>query len=662
MTSLYIGLITFLHFLAGVPPVSEVDAEMKGIYNATVYGISGNGKDMSEKINHAFSLPQVKELVFDRQGETIVVNNLVNIPAGKIIRFYNQTKISGTGVLKGGSVAADKNAWIFDRQLTVLLDDTSQFSVKWYGAKGDGITDDSEPIRTTFEMARQKKGGNILFPAGTYIVSRQANPPYRIIGVFSGTKVRGEGMYTTSVKLSPADIGNFRRVFSLGDRNGDVENVEISHLGIDMSNTFMSYPPPPSFGKDAQSAGIFCYSDPYVVRNAYFHDLFIHDVTGDALGVSKNSRNITVERIYQRDYLRQGIAIGGNGGVDSITVKHIYDLPFESGMVRGGSSVHVEPAATVKNISFQNCRIMNLSAGGINGLWIDSVTTTVDLGNACNNVQNFLITRSVLNGRLQVSPKGPGTIKGNVFNKGLYFVSVGKGGFRPMKDIYVINNTVKDTIGKANLKIGQVGGVNVINNTVESNINGIEFANAGYGKIIGNKIKLRTKGSSGVYVYCTIAPRYGEGLYAIDSNVVSDADKAIKIGRVSCVLGNNNITVSGKRIVADDSVAKLFPDEEKRKNMLWLSKMPQWGVWRKGDIINITTAAEQYEMICKKDGALHAGNWNAAGSYQLNDFAKAANNDIYKAVAASGQVQDPVTDNGKYWIKVTSEEARFERK
>ncbi|MBX2920572.1 MAG: hypothetical protein KF746_00170 [Chitinophagaceae bacterium] len=665
MPLLYISLISFLHFFFRSEHITNTDIPATGIYDASLCGITGNGAEMSGKISQIFSYSNVKELVFAQPGANIVVNGVVNIPAGKIIRFENNTRIVGSGVIHGGIVRADKHAWIFDQRLTVLPEDTAaQFSVKWYGAKGDGTTDDSEALRATFEMARQKKGGNILFPAGTYIVSRQQKPPYKIISVYSNTKVKGEGMYTTTVKLSPGDISNFRRVFTLGNNSEDVINVEIAHLAIDMSNPFKTYPPPASFGRDAQSAGIFCYGDPYVVRNAYFHDLFIHDVSGDIIGVSKNSKNITVERIYQRDYLRQGISIGGNGGVDSITVKYIYDLPFENGVVKGGNSIHTEPAATVKNIIYSNCNISDFSASGIDGLLIDSITTTSPIDNKCNNVKGFLITRSVLNGRLQVAPAGKGKIENNMLNRGVYVTSVGKmKGFRNLEEVYISYNTIKSgNVNAAAVKITQVGGVNVINNAVESNVNAIEFTNAGNGKIVSNQIQLVDKKFMGIYVYSTIPARYGEGMYVIDSNIVANTGNPIKALNVSCIVGRQNTTPAGEHIIVSAASAKLFPFENKGANILWLDRMPQWGLWQKGDIIHIANPGEQYDMICTQGGALHAGKWDGTGLYRLNDYVKASDNHIYKAIAAGGQVQDPVTDHGTYWAKVASEEARFERK
>ena len=57
-------------------------------------------------------------------------------------------------------------------------------NVKNFGAKGDGVTDDSNSIVTAIEQS--EKGSTIYFPAGTYLVSRGFN-------LLDYTTVKGEG-------------------------------------------------------------------------------------------------------------------------------------------------------------------------------------------------------------------------------------------------------------------------------------------------------------------------------------------------------------------------------------------------------------------------------------------------------------------------------------
>ncbi|MBX3242590.1 MAG: hypothetical protein KIT80_05570 [Chitinophagaceae bacterium] len=526
-------VVQLLGFLYSGAPENSIRKE-PGI---TVY-IPYGSMDMSEQIAGIFKSENVKTIVF--RG-SIVIDKVVNVPTNRVLRFEAGSSITGSGTVNGGIIEADYHQQIFDTALTVNPQEKdSVFSVKWYGAKGDGVTDDREVIRKTFEMTRRQGGGNVLIPEGVYKVSRRQALPHTIIEVYSNTRVRGEGMKKTMMKLDPDDMLNFRRIFLLGSKSEITENIEISDMAFDLSNPFTTYPPPKSFGNDAQSSAIFCYSDSFDVRNIYLHDLLIQNVPGDIIGVSSNSKNVTIERIYQKNYLRQGISIGGSKGVDSITVKHIYDLPFTDAVVKGGNSIHTEPYHLVKNVSYSFCNILDFSASGIDGLLVDSVVTTSGLRNSCNDVSNFVIRNSVLKGRLQVSPTGPGIVERNVLNDGIYVTSVGGVGFRDVSGIEVRSNTIIDTLPSANIRVNQVNGVSVYDNYIKVDTSAIVFSNAKSGKILNNRIWVNNPSSFAIAVYSTIKARYGEGPYIIDGNSIYGTNKGIKATHVLSEIGENN--------------------------------------------------------------------------------------------------------------------------
>ena len=46
-----------------------------------------------------------------------------------------------------------------------------EFNIKYYNAKGDGITDDYDAIRAAIDDAsKNKNSGRVFFPAGTYLI------------------------------------------------------------------------------------------------------------------------------------------------------------------------------------------------------------------------------------------------------------------------------------------------------------------------------------------------------------------------------------------------------------------------------------------------------------------------------------------------------------
>lgn len=87
------------------------------------------------------------------------------LPAGKVILAQ---------VFRAANDNTIQTADITDKR--VLIDEPPVESVKWYGAKGDGSTNDFTAI-TAAASALPANGGTILFPPGDYIVGSTWTPP-----------------------------------------------------------------------------------------------------------------------------------------------------------------------------------------------------------------------------------------------------------------------------------------------------------------------------------------------------------------------------------------------------------------------------------------------------------------------------------------------------
>lgn len=77
-------------------------------------------------------------------------------------------------------------------------------NVKWYGAVGDGITDDTEAVKAAFENVEE--GGTVYFPAGEYRTAMSLSGVVR--GDGRGTRIHytGNGVAIDhSVKLTESD-------------------------------------------------------------------------------------------------------------------------------------------------------------------------------------------------------------------------------------------------------------------------------------------------------------------------------------------------------------------------------------------------------------------------------------------------------------------------
>lgn len=108
------------------------------------------------------------------------------------------------------------------------MDYSGRYNIKWFGAKGDGETDDTEAIQAAINAAFRDGGGTVYFPKGTFIVSPRLD---QCILLWSNVHLLGEGTNST-VKVKK-DAGDYYTIFGQVGGSVYVENVRISHLRID---------------------------------------------------------------------------------------------------------------------------------------------------------------------------------------------------------------------------------------------------------------------------------------------------------------------------------------------------------------------------------------------------------------------------------------------
>lgn len=121
----------------------------KGDLTSEEVGIYANGTDQTARLNTVLALAKVKSLTLDAYGGgEIVVSGTVNC-GGKELVFHPGTKFVGTGTINAPLINAPIQSHIFGGTILVTNAKTAGTfnSVAWWGAVGDGVTDDAPAIQ-----------------------------------------------------------------------------------------------------------------------------------------------------------------------------------------------------------------------------------------------------------------------------------------------------------------------------------------------------------------------------------------------------------------------------------------------------------------------------------------------------------------------------------
>jgi hypothetical protein len=101
-----------------------------------------------------------------------------------------------------------------------------QFNVHDFGARGDGVTDDTNAIQAALNAANNAGGGTVTLPVGTYLV----NPANKTLQLYNNIEVLGFG--PDSVIKVANWAGNYRMMLSA---SGDVNNLTLRNFTIDQN-------------------------------------------------------------------------------------------------------------------------------------------------------------------------------------------------------------------------------------------------------------------------------------------------------------------------------------------------------------------------------------------------------------------------------------------
>ncbi|WP_205127109.1 right-handed parallel beta-helix repeat-containing protein [Paenibacillus ginsengarvi] len=230
-------------------------------------------------------------------------------------------------------------------------------NVRWFGAKGDGLTDDTASIRLAVDAAR---GGSVYFPEGTYIVSADdsvTRASVLLTAEHSGITLHGAGNGTvikavnngTITWFYPFRLTTAKRVTVRGikfDGNADANWLSDPEVSLNAHHIFYFTPPADrevdnitftecyfrgSFNSAIQSYGSFAHAYPHYI-----------------------SSQIRIENCHFKQTGNHGV--GMNEWVDSIvTGCTFYDLGMKPILANGfGSGMCVDVSGGCYNIVVAN--------------------------------------------------------------------------------------------------------------------------------------------------------------------------------------------------------------------------------------------------------------------------------------------------------------------
>jgi polygalacturonase len=256
-----------------------------------------------------------------------------------------------------------------------------EFNITAFGATPNDETDDTAAIEKALAACADANGGSVLIPAGTFILSRR-NAESPILEVPPNTTLRGEGPASTLKFAAGVNQSNFWRMIG-APVDGGTRNVVIRDLHLDGSNTHPKYVK----GETPEhNAGLWFYNKDHFIENVKVLNVFAENFSGDCMAFSYNCRGITIRDCTLRNFVRQGIQMGGSPGARDYLVTGCRDL--EHSVQPGGSTIHVEHARGLKNVIIENnqCR-KSILAGGVDGMIIrGNFVTGRIVGNSNTNL------------------------------------------------------------------------------------------------------------------------------------------------------------------------------------------------------------------------------------------------------------------------------------
>ena len=296
------------------------------------------------------------EALYNNPTETLAgdIIKRVDINTGENVNYRETTTWHDGSAMDDskvdGVIYIKKNSKYYKRQIDGIV------NIKWFGAKGDGITDDLPAFNAAVAFAKSVKGGKIFIPQGHYKFSDTW-----FLEDVSGLTIEGY----CNQNITFVDKSNSTCLLDFDDCPKDHDGIRIEgFVGVEIKNIFISYFRGIKGGTSITSNA--------ALRFQKGHDYRITGVRINALGCATTA----------------GLILGGGTGEKTAFLGIIDDVKVYCEL----QSIGIGTFGGNTSLNFRSCYV----AGG--GYWhIEGTVYSTFLNCACDgaNHYGYLITSNI---------------------------------------------------------------------------------------------------------------------------------------------------------------------------------------------------------------------------------------------------------------------------
>ncbi|MBV7510143.1 glycosyl hydrolase family 28-related protein [Pseudomonas sp. PDM25] len=368
------------------------------------------------------------------------------------------------------------------------------FNVQNFGAKGDGITDDTAAIQSAIDAAAAAGGGQVYMPTGTYIVSGGVEPSDGCLMLKSNVYLYGDGMGATTVKVADGSdtkiTGVIRSAYGEETHDFGVSNLTIDgnrdHTTGKIDGWFNGYIP----GQAGYDSNVTLDSveikdcsgygfDPHeqtvnmVIKNSVSHGNGLDGFVADFLSDSTFENNVAYDNdrhgfnvvTSTHDFTMTNNVAYDNGGNGIVVQRGSEDIPSPSNITITGGEVYGNGAEGVlikmsSEVTVSGVDIHDNTSAGIRiygSNHVEIIDNTLSNNSLGNPVPEIIIQS--YNDTLGVSGKyfngSDNTIQGNIITgSNLSTYGVAERNEDGTDRNAIIGNTISHTSNGATLVYG----------------------------------------------------------------------------------------------------------------------------------------------------------------------------------------------------------------